>query len=185
MAAQRTAADAGTLWVATNLGRVFVSHNADNAIPANVTFARVDSTNAAAPERFVSAIAVDPSNPNHAWVAYSGFNALTPTTPGHVFEVTWHPGTSSSQLDAARSRPGRPADQSSGARRQHRRSVRRHGFRRAGPARGQLTLAGGGRRTADRFDPVLADPGGPASVVCGHARPRRLGPDLAIDCPGR
>jgi hypothetical protein len=97
VAAQRTAADAGTLWVATNLGRVFVSHNADNAIPANVTFARVDSTNAAAPERFVSAIAVDPSNPNHAWVAYSGFNALTPTTPGHVFEVTWHPDTSSSQ----------------------------------------------------------------------------------------
>src|SRR5258706_6785135 len=46
------------------------------------------------------------------------------------------------------------------SRRQHRRSVRRHGFRRAGPARGQLTLAGGGRRTADRFDPVLADPGG-------------------------
>ena len=97
VAAQRTAADAGTLWVATNLGRVFVSHNADNAIPANVTFARVDSTNAAAPERFVSAIAVDPSNPNHAWVAYSGFNALTPRTPGHVFEVTWHPDTSSSQ----------------------------------------------------------------------------------------
>ena len=97
VAAQRTAADAGTLWVATNLGRVFVSHNADNAMPANVTFARVDSTNAAAPERFVSAIAVDPSNPNHAWVAYSGFNALTPTTPGHVFEVTWHPDTSSSQ----------------------------------------------------------------------------------------
>jgi hypothetical protein len=97
VAAQRTAADAGTLWAATNLGRVFVSHNADDANPANVTFARVDSTNAAAPERFVSAIAVDSRNPNHAWIAYSGFNALTPTTPGHVFEVTWDPGASTSR----------------------------------------------------------------------------------------
>lgn len=97
VAAQRTTADAGTLWAATNVGRVFVSHNANNATPANVTFARVDSTNAAAPERFVSAIAVDPANPNHAWIAYSGFNALTPTTPGHVFEVTWDPDMLSSQ----------------------------------------------------------------------------------------
>jgi len=97
VAAQRTVADAGTLWAATNVGRVFVSHNTDNATPANVTFARVDSTNAAAPERFVSAIAVDPSEPDHAWVAYSGFNALTPTTPGHVFEVTWHPNTLTSE----------------------------------------------------------------------------------------
>jgi hypothetical protein len=62
-----------------------------------VTFKRVDSTNAAAPGRFISAIAVDPTNPNHAWIAYSGFNALTPTTPGHVFEVTWHPSTSTSE----------------------------------------------------------------------------------------
>lgn len=97
VAAQRTSADAGTLWAATNVGRVFVSHNVDAANPANVTFARVDSTNAAAPERFISAIAVDPTNPNHAWIAYSGFNALTPKTPGHVFEVTWHPNTLSSE----------------------------------------------------------------------------------------
>jgi hypothetical protein len=96
VAAQRTPADTGTLWAGTNVGRVFVSHNVDDADPTNVTFARVDSTNAAAPGRFVSAIAVDPSHPNHAWVAYSGFNALTPTTPGHVFEVIWHPNTSTS-----------------------------------------------------------------------------------------
>jgi hypothetical protein len=24
---------------------------------------------------------------NHAWVTYSGYNATTPTTPGHVFDV--------------------------------------------------------------------------------------------------
>jgi len=55
VAAQRTAADAGTLWAATNLGRVFVSHNANNATPANVTFARVDSTDAAAPSKALAA----------------------------------------------------------------------------------------------------------------------------------
>ena len=97
VAAQRTPADAGTLWAATNVGRVFVSHNVDDPNPANVTFARIDSTNTAAPERFISGISVDPTNPNHAWIAYSGFNALTPTAPGHVFEVTWHPGTSTSE----------------------------------------------------------------------------------------
>jgi hypothetical protein len=97
VAAQRSAAAAGTLWAATSVGRVFVSHNVDNANPASVTFARVDSTNAAAPGRFVSGIATDPTNPNHAWIAYSGFNALTPLTPGHVFEVSWDPTTLSSQ----------------------------------------------------------------------------------------
>ena len=74
-----------------------MSHNADDAAPASVTFARVDSTSAAAPGRFVSGIAVDPANGNRAWISYSGFNALTPDQPGHVFEVTWDPGTSTSQ----------------------------------------------------------------------------------------
>ncbi|HEX3455969.1 MAG TPA: hypothetical protein VHS03_15200, partial [Gaiellaceae bacterium] len=40
------------------------------------------------PTRFPSSIYVDSSNPNHAWVSYSGYNANTPTTPGHVFSVT-------------------------------------------------------------------------------------------------
>ncbi len=29
--------------------------------------------------------------PNHAWVSYTGFDATTPATPGHVFEVTYNP----------------------------------------------------------------------------------------------
>jgi hypothetical protein len=32
-------------------------------------------------------IYVDPDDIGHAWVVYSGYNAVTPTTPGHVFEV--------------------------------------------------------------------------------------------------
>ncbi len=30
-----------------------------------------------------------------AFVSYSGFNALTPTTPGHIFRVVYNPATGS------------------------------------------------------------------------------------------
>jgi hypothetical protein len=36
---------------------------------------------------------VDPVNPNHAWISYSGYNFNTPSQPGHVFEVTYNPAT--------------------------------------------------------------------------------------------
>ncbi len=85
VAIRRAATDSHTLWAATRLGRVFVSTNAD-APAAGVTFQRVDT--AAQPRRFVSGIAVDPANPLHAWVSFSGYGAYTPATPGHVFEVT-------------------------------------------------------------------------------------------------
>jgi hypothetical protein len=39
-----------------------------------------------------SGVAVDPFDPDHAWVTYSGYDAYTPDTPGHVFEVTYDPG---------------------------------------------------------------------------------------------
>src|SRR4029077_3721781 len=45
VAAQRSAADSGTLWTATNVGRLFISHNADIANPASGPFARVHSRN--------------------------------------------------------------------------------------------------------------------------------------------
>ena len=34
---------------------------------------------------------VDPANPNHAWISYSSYSSLTPSTPGHVFSVTYDP----------------------------------------------------------------------------------------------
>ncbi len=86
VAAERSARDAGTLWAGTSLGRVFVTENAD-AAPAFVSFDRVDS--ALSPSRFVSGIAVDPQNPGRAFISYSGFSAVTPDTPGHVFEVVF------------------------------------------------------------------------------------------------
>jgi hypothetical protein len=53
-----------------------------------VTFLRVDTP--LQPRRFVSGIAVDSVNPNHAWISFSGYEAYTLATPGHVFEVTVH-----------------------------------------------------------------------------------------------
>ena len=88
VAAERTPADAGTLWAATNFGRLFVSKNAHLA-GANVVFARIDG--ATTPNRFVTRIVVDRWNPNMAYVSYTGFNALTPNTPGHVFRVVFNP----------------------------------------------------------------------------------------------
>ncbi|MCU1452665.1 MAG: hypothetical protein JWN46_811 [Acidimicrobiales bacterium] len=87
----RAPSDHSTLWAATRTGRLFVSANADAADPTKVTFHRVDT--ASTPGRFISGITVDPTNPNHAWVSYSGYDAYTPSTPGHVFDVRYDPGT--------------------------------------------------------------------------------------------
>jgi len=94
VAVERAPSDHGTLWAGLRRGRVFVTSNADNATPASVVFFRIDT--AATPTRFVSGIAVDPGNPNHAFVSFSGYNAYATasgTATGHVFEVTYNPTT--------------------------------------------------------------------------------------------
>ncbi len=93
----RAPSDTATLWAATTAGRVFVSKNADDVsgVPgadgSNVTYTRIDSLSANAPNRVPTSIYVDANNPNHAWISYSGYSARTPATPGHVFEVTFDP----------------------------------------------------------------------------------------------
>jgi hypothetical protein len=56
-----------------------------------VTFIRLDSLASNSPGRFISSIQVDPRDPNHAWMSYSGYSTLTPTTPGHIFSVRVDP----------------------------------------------------------------------------------------------
>jgi hypothetical protein len=90
-AVQRIAADTSTLWAATSTGRVFISHNADAEPNTSVVFTRIDTSSSAAPNRFVTGISIDPANSNHAWISYDGYSASTPSTPGHVFEVTYDP----------------------------------------------------------------------------------------------
>jgi hypothetical protein len=86
IAIARATSNDGTMWVATSTGRVFITDNAND--PAgSVAYTRLDSTDPAAPNRVPTAIYVDPANPNHAWISYSGYEVNTPTTPGHVFSV--------------------------------------------------------------------------------------------------
>src|SRR3954452_25171668 len=92
----RTPADTGTLWAGTASGRVYIFKNADAANPATASEFEVSDALVASnttPVRFISGIVIDPANPNHGWVSYGGYNAVTPAgqraIPGHVFEVTW------------------------------------------------------------------------------------------------
>jgi hypothetical protein len=91
VATERAPSDAQTLWVATRQGHLWVSRNANAADPKTVQFTPV--TPAGLPGRFVSSIAVDPTDANHVWLSYSGYSAYTPSTPGHVFEVRVNPAT--------------------------------------------------------------------------------------------
>ena len=93
---ERTTADTSTAWAATTTGRIFISKNVDAEPASSVAWTRLDDDVTIDPNRFVSSIYVDRANGNHAWVSYSGFNANTPAAPGHVFEVTYNPGTGSS-----------------------------------------------------------------------------------------
>jgi hypothetical protein len=89
-AVARASSDTVTLWAATSTGRVFISKNADTT-NTSVTYTRLDSLDVNSPGRFVSTISVDPANANHAWISYGSYSSLTPTTPGHIFSVTYDP----------------------------------------------------------------------------------------------
>ena len=91
VATVRAPSDTGTLWVGLRRGRVFISSNADKASGA-VIFYRIDTSST--PTRFVSGIAVDPNDPNHAFISFSGYNAYASaagTATGHVFDVHYDP----------------------------------------------------------------------------------------------
>jgi len=88
VAISRAPSNKNVMWAATRRGRIFVSSNAQDSA-ASVTYNRIDTANQ--PARFVSGIVVDPANANHAWISFSGYNAFTPSQPGHVFEVTFNP----------------------------------------------------------------------------------------------
>jgi hypothetical protein len=95
-AIERTTDDTSSAWAATTTGRVFISTNVDAEPAGAVSWTRLDDDSPTTPGRFVSSIYVDPADGNHAWISYSGFGSNTPATPGHVFEVTYNPGTGTS-----------------------------------------------------------------------------------------
>ncbi len=72
--------DPNTIYVGTSDGNVQVTANRGR------TWSNV--TRPPLPNRWVSRIAVDPHNPQVAYVVFNGFNTHTPHTPGHVFKTT-------------------------------------------------------------------------------------------------
>jgi MYXO-CTERM domain-containing protein len=68
------------IYVGTYSGRI--STTGDNG----TTWSNV--TKAPLPGRFISSIAVDPSKPETVYVGYSGFNMVTPQSPGHIYRST-------------------------------------------------------------------------------------------------
>ena len=91
VAAERSPADTGTLWAATNFGRLFISKNAD-AQGQPRRFRADRRRGHAQPVRHAHrrGSARTPTSPTSS---YSGFNALTPSTPGHVFRVVYDPAS--------------------------------------------------------------------------------------------
>ncbi len=81
------------VWAATSGGRIFVTTNAAAADPATIAWTRIDPSSSVDPPRYPTDIYIDPSDPHHAYITYSGYNHVTPDTPGHVFEVTYNPTT--------------------------------------------------------------------------------------------
>ena len=81
------------VWAATSGGRIFITTNAGASDPATIAWQRVDPTSSVDPPRYPSDIYVDPSDPNHAYITYSGYNHVTPDTPGHIFEVRYNRAT--------------------------------------------------------------------------------------------
>jgi len=90
VAVERAPGDTGTLWAGTRRGNLFVSTNADAANPSAVRFRQYDQ-DLGLPHRFPSGISIDPKNPLHAFVSYSGYSAYA--AGGHVYEVTVDPRT--------------------------------------------------------------------------------------------
>jgi uncharacterized repeat protein (TIGR01451 family) len=72
------------VYTGSNDGFVYLSTDAQTN--NNPTWTRLDPGKL--PARPVSQIAVDSSNYRLAYIAYNGFNAATPLTPGHVFKTT-------------------------------------------------------------------------------------------------
>ena len=78
--------------VGTNDGNAWIGFNLGTGTVSQANWVNVTDNNTVLPNRPVMGIALDPSvsaaNLPVGYAAIGGFNANTPTTPGHVFQVT-------------------------------------------------------------------------------------------------
>jgi hypothetical protein len=82
--------DQKTVIVGTNDGNVQIGFGMGSGIPQSSTWVDVTGNNVILPNRPILDVAFDPTTTTapKAYAAVGGFNANTPTTPGHVFQVT-------------------------------------------------------------------------------------------------
>ncbi|HET9315482.1 MAG TPA: hypothetical protein VFQ51_07810 [Vicinamibacteria bacterium] len=80
--------------VGTNDGNVQYGFNLGQAVPG-ATWVNVTGANAVLPNRPILDVATAPATPTVGYAAVGGFDANTPTTPGHVFQVVCTPGCAS------------------------------------------------------------------------------------------
>jgi hypothetical protein len=78
--------------VGTNDGNAWIGFNLGTGAQAQANWVNVTDSNTVLPNRPVLGIALDPTVASASlpigYAAVGGFNANTPTTPGHVFQVT-------------------------------------------------------------------------------------------------
>ena len=79
-------------WLGTNDANVWIGFNLGTGIASQANWVDVTGNNTVLPLRPVQGIALDPTvsaaNLPVGYAAVGGFNPNTPTTPGHVFQVT-------------------------------------------------------------------------------------------------
>jgi hypothetical protein len=76
-----------TAIVGTNDGNVQYGFGLGRGIANSATWVNVTGGNAVLPNRPILDVTIDPSTPTTAYASVGGFNANTPSTPGHVFRV--------------------------------------------------------------------------------------------------
>ena len=169
VAAERTPADAGTLWAATNFGRLFVSKNADGPAAA-VEFVRIDPPNL--PNRFVTRVHGRSREPQRRVHLVFGVQLDHAVHAGARVSRGLQPGPAPGDIHVARLRPRRYPDQHHRVRRPARGSLRRDRLRAADSSRRLEQLATGRGRFPGSAHGRSRNGGRPASAHRGHTRAR-------------
>lgn len=72
----------------TNDGNVWIGYGLGQGVANSATWVNLTNANAILPNRPIMDVATAPDTPWQGYAAVGGFTANTPTTPGHVFQVT-------------------------------------------------------------------------------------------------